>query len=156
MGKVFIEESTLTAIGNAIRGKNGTTNMIAPLDMATIITNLPSGEKNYTVGLALYKASSAYSSTLSLNNYGSSWDDIIAVIWKGGGSSSSIMTNIFCPAYSKEEVLHFKNTSFAKIEASSLSFKYTLNEEKMSIDNSLTYAWNQWQSSAIILYKIKN
>lgn len=43
MSKVFIEESTLTAIGDAIREKNGTTDMIAPLDMATAITNLPSG-----------------------------------------------------------------------------------------------------------------
>lgn len=43
MSKVFIEESTLTSIGNAIREKNGTTDMIAPLDMATAITNLPSG-----------------------------------------------------------------------------------------------------------------
>jgi hypothetical protein len=43
MSKVFIEESTLTAIGDAIREKNGTTDMIAPLDMATVITNLPSG-----------------------------------------------------------------------------------------------------------------
>lgn len=43
MSKVFIEESTLTAIGDALREKNGTTDMIAPLDMATAITNLPSG-----------------------------------------------------------------------------------------------------------------
>lgn len=43
MSKVFIEESTLTAIGDAIREKNGTTDMVAPLDMATMITNLPSG-----------------------------------------------------------------------------------------------------------------
>lgn len=43
MSKVFIEESTLTSIGNAIREKNGTIDMIAPLDMATAITNLPSG-----------------------------------------------------------------------------------------------------------------
>jgi hypothetical protein len=43
MSKVFIEESTLTSIGDAIREKNGTTDMIAPLNMATAITNLPSG-----------------------------------------------------------------------------------------------------------------
>lgn len=43
MSKVFIEESTLTAIGNAIRSKEGSTALIAPLDMASKITNLPSG-----------------------------------------------------------------------------------------------------------------
>lgn len=43
MSKVFIEESTLTAIGDAIRSKDGSTALIAPLDMAAAITNLPTG-----------------------------------------------------------------------------------------------------------------
>lgn len=37
MGKVFIEESTLTAIGDAIRAKNGSSELIAPQDMDTAI-----------------------------------------------------------------------------------------------------------------------
>lgn len=40
MSKVFIEESTLTAIGDAIRAKNGSSELIAPQDMDTAITNL--------------------------------------------------------------------------------------------------------------------
>lgn len=43
MAKVFIEESTLTAIGDAIRGKEGTTELVPVTDMATRITSLPSG-----------------------------------------------------------------------------------------------------------------
>ena len=43
MSKVFIEESTLTSIGDAIREKNGTTDLIAPLDMAQTIIDLPTG-----------------------------------------------------------------------------------------------------------------
>lgn len=43
MSKVFIEESTLTAIGNAIRAKSGGAELISPADMATEIANLPSG-----------------------------------------------------------------------------------------------------------------
>lgn len=43
MSKVFIEESTLSAIGNAIRNKSGKTDLIAPQDMSNEITNLPSG-----------------------------------------------------------------------------------------------------------------
>lgn len=43
MSKVFIEEETLIGIGNAIREKNGTTDLIATTDMATAISNLPSG-----------------------------------------------------------------------------------------------------------------
>ena len=43
MAQVFIEETTLTAIGDAIRGKEGTTELVPVIDMATRITNLPSG-----------------------------------------------------------------------------------------------------------------
>jgi len=43
MSKVFIEESTLTSIGDAIRSKTGETGLIAPLNMATAISNLTTG-----------------------------------------------------------------------------------------------------------------
>ena len=43
MSKVFIEESTLTAIGNAIRNKTGGTDLIAPLDMPTEINGISTG-----------------------------------------------------------------------------------------------------------------
>ena len=43
MAKVFIEETTLTSIGDAIRDKAGTNELISPLDMPNAILNLPSG-----------------------------------------------------------------------------------------------------------------
>ena len=43
MAKVFIEETTLTSIGDAIRDKAGTNELISPLDMPNAISNLPSG-----------------------------------------------------------------------------------------------------------------
>ena len=43
MAKVFIEETTLTAIGAAIRGKEGTTALVPVTDMATRITDLQTG-----------------------------------------------------------------------------------------------------------------
>lgn len=43
MAKVFIEETTLTAIGDAIRGKEGTAELVPVNDMASRITSLPSG-----------------------------------------------------------------------------------------------------------------
>lgn len=43
MSKLFIEDTTLTAIGNAIRTKEGTTEPIPTVDMAERIANLPSG-----------------------------------------------------------------------------------------------------------------
>lgn len=44
MSKVFIEEETLIGIGNAIREKSGTTDLIATTDMATAISNLATGD----------------------------------------------------------------------------------------------------------------
>lgn len=43
MAKVFIEETTLTNIGNAIRDKEGTTELIPVNDMATRITAIETG-----------------------------------------------------------------------------------------------------------------
>ena len=43
MAKVFIEETTLSSIGDAIRDKAGTNELISPLDMPNAIINLPSG-----------------------------------------------------------------------------------------------------------------
>lgn len=43
MSKVFIEETTLTAIGDAIRAKEGTTELVPVSDMATRITAISGG-----------------------------------------------------------------------------------------------------------------
>lgn len=43
MSTVLINDSTLTDIGNAIRGKNGSSDLYYPSDMATAIANIPSG-----------------------------------------------------------------------------------------------------------------
>lgn len=43
MANVFIEESTLTAIGDAIRAKTGATDKIFPADMATAIEGITGG-----------------------------------------------------------------------------------------------------------------
>ena len=49
MAKIFIEESTLSAIGNSIRAKTGKTNMIPPLSMPTEIESIQTGGGSSTV-----------------------------------------------------------------------------------------------------------
>lgn len=46
MSKVMVNESSLTAIGAAIRGKNGTTNTYKPSEMAAAISSIPAGGGN--------------------------------------------------------------------------------------------------------------
>jgi hypothetical protein len=63
MAKVFIEESTLTAIGNAIREKTGKTDLIDPANMGTEIASIEAGsggsdipEEAFTItGNCIYK-----------------------------------------------------------------------------------------------------
>lgn len=43
MANVYLKDSTLTAIGDAIRTKAGNTNKLLPSEMAAAITSLPSG-----------------------------------------------------------------------------------------------------------------
>lgn len=43
MSKVYLEDSTLTAIGDAIRGKTGESGLLLPSEMASAITNIPTG-----------------------------------------------------------------------------------------------------------------
>jgi hypothetical protein len=43
MSKIFIEESTLTSIGDAIREKTGKNELISPLNMPTEIEGIQSG-----------------------------------------------------------------------------------------------------------------
>lgn len=63
MSKVFIEETTLSTIGNAIREKAGSTEMIAPQDMGQAILNLSAGGVQDTGNLAkvLSKTSTPFS-----------------------------------------------------------------------------------------------
>ena len=55
MSKVFIEEETLLGIGNAIREKNGTKDLIATTDMAQTIINLPTGGPAGSYGVLIYR-----------------------------------------------------------------------------------------------------
>lgn len=47
MAKVFIEESTLSAIGNAIREKEGSTELVPVPEMSTRILAIESGSSDY-------------------------------------------------------------------------------------------------------------
>lgn len=60
MAKVFINESTLIAIGNSIRAKTGSSNIILPKDMASEIENLTVNIKvNNGEGIALWTKTDA-------------------------------------------------------------------------------------------------
>lgn len=83
MGRVFIDESTLTAIGDAIRNKTGGEDLISPGNFANEITNLPSGGiepeplvltgncNNYCAGKVSGKYIEMYGDTITTENINS-------------------------------------------------------------------------------------
>lgn len=72
MSKVFIEETTLTAIGDAIREKTSSEDLIAPLDMATAISNLSSGG-----GTLKMKVITCGSKSINISKHTSNLDSFI-------------------------------------------------------------------------------
>ena len=69
MAKVFIEETTLTAIGNAIRSKESSTDLVPVTDMATRITNLPSGGGDSGIPEEAFTISGKCSYRFAYNNW---------------------------------------------------------------------------------------
>lgn len=69
MSKVFIEESTLSSIGDAIREKAGSKDMIAPQDMGQAILNLSAGS-----GTGVPEEAFNFSGSLKYTFAGSNWN----------------------------------------------------------------------------------
>lgn len=66
MAKAFIEEDTLTAIGNAIRSKGNTTKLLKPSEMAGAIMAMVSGD--------IPETALTLSGNCDYWNYGGTWD----------------------------------------------------------------------------------
>ena len=104
MSKVFIEESTLTSIGNSIREKTGMTDPIPTTEMATAIDSISSSGGG---GLNVVSISAAYSTTTSidLSNYVTDNQFILFFVYNG-------TPNIYAPFLS--------STGIGQIYSSSL------------------------------------
>lgn len=98
MANVLVNENSLTAIGNAIRSKNGETTTYKPAEMAPAITALPSGGSE-TLETEFYLVRpSATTDTFDLTPYAESKDDIVAIFWTAGvslGSNGAVMFSYF-------------------------------------------------------------
>ena len=102
MSKVFIEEETLLGIGNAIREKNGTTDLIATTDMAQTIIDLPTDGGGGQLAITSIRATNK---TFDLSNYiNEDTDDFILGFCWGTSSTASLQ--------SKYVYQHRKNTNY--------------------------------------------
>lgn len=76
-----IQETTLKDIANAIRGKNGTADLISAAQMAQAITNLPSGEAN--IQPLTITSNGTYKAPEGVDGY----SPVVVNVEGGGGSS---------------------------------------------------------------------
>lgn len=101
MGKIFINEETLIGIGNAIREKNGTTDLVNTTDMANAILNLPSGGneptwKRIRPTTWKYNASSnnCSTATIDISEYIGTADDKGFIISISGAKNTSYISTL--------------------------------------------------------------
>lgn len=85
MSKVMVNESSLTAIGEAIRGKNGTTNTYKPSEMAAAISSIPAGGGNLDFSnLEYVQLTSNTSSDLpDLTSFISDFNKVVCIMIQG-------------------------------------------------------------------------
>lgn len=99
MSKVVVNESSLTAIGNAIRAKNGETTTYKPSEMAAAITSLPSGGSGGSWSTAtITSPTTGYNKSFDISNYVATDDkNWILFLTATYNSSSSWNTAIIAP-----------------------------------------------------------
>jgi hypothetical protein len=69
MAKVFIEESSLTALGNAVREKTGGTDLLSPAEMVTAIGGITTGGGGADLPEAAYTITGDCSSKFASNSW---------------------------------------------------------------------------------------
>ena len=114
--KVFIEESTLTAIGDAIRGKTGSTGLIPPLDMAGEIEGIQAGGSEDCNGMHIPEEALTITGNCS---YRFAYDGMNWFIGQCGDKITTVditdCTSMFYNSSKLEEIpfdLNFKHTTY--------------------------------------------
>lgn len=84
MSKVMVNESSLSSIGEAIRGKNGTTNTYKPSEMAAAISNITTGGNFDFSNLEYVQLTSSAGSELpDLTPFISDFDKVVCIMIQG-------------------------------------------------------------------------
>ena len=109
MGKVMVNESSLTAIGEAIRGKNGTTNTYKPSEMAAAISSIPAGGGNLDFSnLEYVQLTSNTGSVLpDLTPFISDFNKVVCIMIQGDNSSYIYLRGTDTDRSSYKDMFHY-------------------------------------------------
>lgn len=114
MAKVLVNESSLTGIADAIRGKNGSADTYKPSEMAAAITAISGGGGGS--GVDIPDSAFVLSESLSYWDYSGKWDDFITAYADKWSTSNIAGANGMFQYSKKLEVIpfdfNFKNSSY--------------------------------------------
>lgn len=110
MANVLVQDTSLQAIANTIRGKNGTETLYKPAEMASAISALPTGTMDFITNDSLY-GSSFWEQSGSLPNRGFvlpdsvAFEDVKWILGIGGINNSGVTADtarhhvyLYCPS----------------------------------------------------------
>lgn len=129
MTKVLVDDTNLTNIANAIRGKAGGSTRYKPSEMATAITNIPSGGGS---GATMIETSSVSATTLTFNNSSTYSHYAIFAVSNTGYSAQSQSYGIYSYARlddNKFRALYYMSYGGAK-------FNFTMNNSEDEVKRS--------------------
>lgn len=112
MSKVMVNESSLTAIGEAIRGKNGTTNTYKPSEMAAAISSIPAGGNLDFSNLEYVQLTSNGSSVLpDLTPFISDFNKVVYIIVQDSNSTYAYLRGTDTDRSLYKDMFYFSGTS---------------------------------------------
>ena len=163
MGKVMVNESSLTAIGEAIRGKNGTTNTYKPSEMAAAISSIPAGGGNFDFSnLEYVQLTSNKSSDLpDLTTFISDFNKVVCIMIQDSNSSYIYLRGTDTDRSSYKDLFYYYGNRYAYSTPSTEVSKancYGLNvtnlkSPKIMYINSNSTMTRPWSGGFIMYYE---
>ena len=163
MSKVMVNESSLTAIGEAIRGKNGTTNTYKPSEMAAAISSIPAGGGNFDFSNLEYVqlTSNTGSDLPDLTTFISDFNKVVCVMIQGSNSSYIYLRGTDTDRSSYKDLFYYYGNRYAYSTPSTEVSKancYGLNvtnlkSPKIMYINSSSTMTRPWNGGFIMYYE---
>ena len=165
MSKVMVNESSLTAIGEAIRGKNGTTNTYKPSEMAAAISSIPAGGGNLDFSNLEYVqlTTNTGSNLPDLTPFISDFDKVVCIMVQGYNRTFVYLKGTDTDRSSFKDLYYYADrgsystpsTKLGKVSCFGLDVT-KLNKPEIMYINSPSNGSPQtrpWESSFIMYYE---
>ena len=164
MSKVMVNESSLSAIGEAIRGKNGTTNTYKPSEMAAAISNIPAGGGNLDFSNLEYVQLTTNSSSVlpDLTPFISDFNKVVCIMIQGSNETYVYLKGTDTDRSSYKDIFYYygnnrgfyttPSTEISKANCHGLNVT-KLNKPEIIYLNSNSILTAPWHGGFIMYYE---